>query len=51
LVSQPDPAPTVGIDFAPPRRRTGTARPLLALVVVVLMLGALSVGVTQLLLR
>jgi hypothetical protein len=50
-VSRPDHAPAIGIDFAPPRRPTGAARPLLALLVVVLMLGALGVGVTQLLLR
>lgn len=50
-MSRPDHAPGVGIDFAPPRRSTGAARPLLVLVVVLLMLGGLTVGVTQLLLR
>jgi hypothetical protein len=51
-VSRPDHAPPiVAVDFAPPRLPTGPPRPLLALLAVVLMLGALTIGVTQLLLR
>jgi hypothetical protein len=50
-VSRPDHAPRVAIDFAPPRRSRGAARPLVALVVVLILLGALSVAVTQLLLH
>jgi hypothetical protein len=49
-VSRPDRGPDVAVDFAPPRRRNHV-RPLAALVVVVLIAGAVAVAVTQLLLR
>jgi len=50
-VSRPDHAAHVGVDFAPPGRPNGARRPLLALMLVVLALGAMTVAVTQLLLR
>jgi len=49
-VSRPDHAPEVAVDFAPPPRPNRT-RPLIALVVVVLIVGAMTVAATQLLLR
>jgi len=49
-VSRPDRA-LVGVDFAPPRQQDRARRPLLAVLLVVLALGAMSVAVTQLLLR
>jgi hypothetical protein len=49
FVSRPD-RPEIGVDFAPPRRANRT-RPILALVVAVLTLGAAGLAVTQLLLR
>ncbi len=49
-MSRPDRGPNVAVDFAPPRRRNHV-RPLAALVVVVLVAGAVTVAVTQLLLR
>jgi hypothetical protein len=49
-VSRPDRAPDVAVDFAPPRQRN-RVRPLAVLVVVVLVAGAVTVAVTQLLLR
>jgi hypothetical protein len=49
-VSRPDRGPDVAVDFSPPRRRN-RIRPLAALVVVVLIIGAVTVAVTQLLLR
>jgi len=49
-VSRPEQPPHVTVDFAPPRR-PGRTRPLVALVVIVLSLGAVSVAVSQLLLR
>jgi hypothetical protein len=49
-VSRPDYA-QVGVDFAPPRRPNRVRQPLLALVLVALALGAMTVAVTQLLLR
>ena len=49
-MSRPDRAPDVGVDFAPPRASNRT-RPLVALVVAVLLIGALTVAVTQLLLH
>jgi len=48
-VSRPDHA-QVGVDFAPPRRPS-RVRPLVALALVALALGAMTVAVTQLLLR
>jgi hypothetical protein len=48
-VSRPDHA-QVGVDFAPPRRPS-RRRPLLALMLVALALGAMTVAVTQLLLH
>jgi hypothetical protein len=49
-VSRPDHA-QIGVDFAPPRPSNRVRRPLLALVLVVAALGAVTVAVTQLLLR
>jgi hypothetical protein len=49
-VSRPDHA-QVGVDFAPPRRPNRVRRPLLALALVAVALGAMTVAVTQLLLR
>jgi len=49
-VSRPDRAPDVAVDFSEPRR-PGRTRPLVALVAVVLAVGAVIVAVTQLLLR
>jgi hypothetical protein len=49
-VSRPDHA-QVGVDFAPPRRPNRARQPLLALVLVTLALGAMTVAVTQLLLH
>jgi hypothetical protein len=49
-VSRPDRRPRVAVDFAPPRR-PGRTRALVALVVIVLSLGAVTVAVSQLLLR
>jgi hypothetical protein len=49
-VSRPERAPDVAVDFAPPPGRNRT-RPLLALTLVVLALSAMTVAVTQLLLR
>ncbi len=49
-MSQPDHA-QIGVDFAPPGRRNGTRRPLMALALVAFALGAMTVAVTQLLLR
>lgn len=49
-MSRPDRGPEVAVDFAPPRKAS-RARPLAALVVVVLIVGAAAVAVTQLLLR
>gem|GEM_PF-5787830 len=49
-MSRPDHA-HVGVDFAPPGQPNRTRRPLLALVLVVLALGAMTVAVTQLLLH
>ncbi len=49
-MSRPDHA-HVGVDFAPPRRPNPARRPLLVLTLVALALGAMSVAVTQLLLR
>jgi hypothetical protein len=49
-VSRPDHA-QVAVDFAPPRRPSRVRRPLLALALVALALGAMTVAVTQLVLR
>jgi hypothetical protein len=49
-VSRPDHGPDVAVDFSPPRHRDHV-RPLAALVVVVLILGGVTVAVTQLLLH
>jgi hypothetical protein len=49
-VSRPDRGPDVAVDFAPPRK-ANHVRPLAALVVIVLIAGAVTVAVTQLLLR
>jgi hypothetical protein len=49
-VSRPDHA-QVGVDFAPPRRPNRVRQPLLVLALVALALGAMTVAVTQLLLR
>jgi hypothetical protein len=49
-VSRPDRA-QIGVDFAPPRRPDRIRRPLLALMLVLVALGGISVAVTQLLLR
>ena len=49
-MSRPERAPDVAVDFAPPRQRHRN-RPLLALTLVVLALGAMTVAVMQLLLR
>ena len=49
-MSRPDRGPDVAVDFAPPGKRSHV-RPLAALVVVVLIAGAVTVTVTQLLLR
>ncbi len=49
-MSRPDHA-QVGVDFAPPRRPNRVRRPLLALALVAVALGAMTVAVTQLLLR
>lgn len=49
-MSRPDHA-QVGVDFAPPRRANRARRPLLALALVALALGAMTVAVTQLLLH
>jgi hypothetical protein len=48
-VSRPD--RYIGVDFAPPRPPNRVRRPLLAVVLVLLALGAMTVAVTQLLLR
>ncbi|HXL17584.1 MAG TPA: hypothetical protein VN961_08705 [Streptosporangiaceae bacterium] len=49
-MSRPDHA-QVGVDFAPPRRPNRVRRQLLALALVAVALGAMTVAVTQLLLR
>ena len=49
-MSRPDHV-QVGVDFAPPRRPNRVPRPLLALALVAVALGAMTVAVTQLLLR
>jgi hypothetical protein len=49
-VSRPEHA-QVGVDFAPPRRPNRVRQPLLALALVALALGAMTVAVTQLLLH
>jgi hypothetical protein len=49
-VSRPDRRPDVAVDFAPPRQPKHI-RPLVALVVVGLIAGAVTVAVTQLLLH
>ena len=49
-MSRPEHA-QVGVDFAPPRRPNRVRQPLLALALVALALGAMTVAVTQLLLR
>jgi len=49
-VSRPDRGPDVAVDFSPPRLRNHV-RPLAALVVVVFIVGAVTVAVTQLLLH
>lgn len=49
-MSRPDRGPDVAVDFSPPRQRDHV-RPLAALVVVVLIVGAITVAVTQLLLH
>jgi hypothetical protein len=49
-VSRPDYA-QVGVDFAPPRRTNRVRQPLLALALAALAVGAMTVAVTQLLLR
>ena len=49
-MSRPDHA-QIGVDFAPPRRPDGVRRPLMALALVALALGGMTIAVTQLLLR
>jgi len=49
-VSRPDHEPDVAVDFSPPRRRNHVG-PLAALVVAVLIVGTVTVAVTQLLLH
>ena len=49
-MSRPDHA-QVAVDFAPPRRPSRVRGPLVALVLVALALGAMTVAVTQLILR
>ncbi len=49
-MSRPDRGPDVAVDFSPPRK-SNHVRPLAALVIVVLMVGAVTVAVTQLLLH
>jgi hypothetical protein len=49
-MSRPDHA-QIGVDFAPPRRSNGARRPLMALALVALAMGAMTVAVTQLLLH
>lgn len=49
-MSLPDHA-QVGVDFAPPRQPNRIRQPLLALALVALALGAMTVAVTQLLLH
>ena len=49
-MSRPERANDVAVDFSP-TRRSGRTRPLVLLLVVVLALGAVTVGVTQLLLH
>jgi hypothetical protein len=49
-VSRPDHT-QVGVDFAPPRRPNRVRQPLLALALVALAVGAMTVAVTQLLLH
>ena len=49
-MSRPDHA-QVGVDFAPPRRLSRVRGPLVALVLAALALGAMTVAVTQLVLR
>ena len=49
-MSRPDRGPDVAVDFAPPRK-PNHVRPLAALVVVALAVGAVTVAVTQLLLH
>ena len=49
-MSRPDHA-QVAVDFAPPRRPSRVRGPLVALALVVLALGAMTVAVTQLVLR
>ncbi|MDQ6713517.1 MAG: hypothetical protein M3Z28_10080 [Candidatus Dormibacteraeota bacterium] len=48
-MSRPD--RRIGVDFAPPKPSKRVRRPLVALVLVLLALGALTVAVTQLILR
>lgn len=49
-MSRPDHAPGVAVDFSPPRKPK-RALPIVAIVLAVAIVGALAVGVTQLLLR
>lgn len=49
-MSRPDHA-QVGVDFAPPRRPNRVRQPLLALALVALAVGGMTVAVMQLLLR
>ena len=49
-MSRPD-HPQVGVDFAPPRQPNRVRGPLVALALVALALGAMTVAVTQLVLR
>lgn len=49
-MSRPDHA-QVGVDFSPPRRPNRVRGPLVALALVALALGAMTVAVTQLVLR
>ena len=49
-MSRPDRAAWVAVDFAPPRRPS-RARPIMALVVAIVAIGAAALAVTQLLLR
>jgi hypothetical protein len=48
-VSRPD--HYIGVDFAPPKAASRLRRPLVSLLLVLVALGALTVAVTQLLLR
>jgi len=48
-VSRPD--HYIGVDFAPPKAANRLRRPLVSLLLVLMALGAMTVAVTQLLLR